>query len=763
MNPKTTNVLLVLLLVVGAYFVFVERDAPTTHERQETAAQQKTSDGTAVFTAQQLSTESVVSVTIQRGSEPVVVLEKEGQDWFQTQPVRFPLNTWSAKQVIDDVAGLRYTRRFMPAQSDSEDLPTLKQASLSPPLATVTLQSESPESTTTKVILGRKAVGARAYVMFSDDLQVYVVNHALHRQVLDGRVADWRQRSIGAPTEGQVQRLVLSRLGKDITVQKSQGNWLLDRPDSGRADTEQVKGLLATMGGLYIEKFVADNPEDRAVYGLDQPRVELRVHMTVAQNKASATQPDDDTAATQTSSPSPVVKVLRIGAPVDLKEGAYFATWGVDGDSSVVFTVSASEVDKFAKSVDDLRDARITPIEPVDIRQLTVQRPSQQTIKLDRGPDGWSFVTPQPGFDPDSGWVSALVEQIAQTKAQAYRQQAGGVTDTVLATVTLGAVGRSEPEILRIFPQDQQDTFAVRRNQETTLYLVPKARFNDLFEPLTGWRQRMVLGLTADTVQRIAINHADGRRYVFERTASSPGAANPTSASAADAPTQTVWGPWRLADQDRFETEAFDRLVAELLPVRAERWLTDSADEPSAAPTTLQLTTADGQTHTLVVDPVKRRGKRIGLSQDGQWFELGHRLIKLLGGEFRLRTILPVGISEIESVQLIRPGGSLTIKPDANGQYSDLEGKAVDASIAGGLFDTLAGLRAERFISPEHIQEPPLKIVVKVTSGQTYRLAFAAPQDGRYVVTDGERWFTLDTDTYDKLDASWTDDSSEHL
>lgn len=761
MNPKTTNVLLVLLLVVGAYFVFVERDAPTTYERDQIASEQRTEDGTAVFTSEQLSTESVASVTIQRGDDAVVVLTKEGQDWYQTQPVRFPLNTWSARQVIDDAAGLRYTRRFEPANSESDELPMREQVSLSPPLASVTLEVEDKTRSTQKIHLGRKAIGGRAYAVFNNDQRVYVVNDALHRQILDGQVADWRKRSIDAPTEGQAQRVILTRQGKAVAVRKADGNWSLDNPHSGRVDTEAVKGLLAAVGNLHIDRFVADSPEDPALYGLDEPRTQLSVYMPAAASadtQPATTQPHDEP-ADQAASGSEVY-MLRMGAPVDLKSEHYFATWVADGQRGAVFTLLASDVEKFAKSVDDLRDARITPIKAADVRQLTLKRSEAQVVSLSRGTDGWSFVAPGPGFEADSGSVSSLVDSITQAQAQAYLQQ----TDSFAApsaTVTLEAIGRSEPDVLRIYPK-QKDTYPVLRNQETTIYLVPDSSLENLFAPIAALRQKTVLDVTADAVTRMTIEHADGRRYVFRRSQSDAGLAKPASQPAlervipATQPKGLV-GSWRLTDHDKFESEAFDRLLAMFLPLRAESWIAEGSSVPEASEPSetlsVQLELAEGLRHTVQVDLGRRCGMRVDQSAEGQWFQLSDALIELLGGEFRLRTVLPLSINEMTSVQVIRQDGSVTIKRDQDGKYVDQDGHDVDQSVVGVLFDTLAGLRVDQFIQPEHVSQPPLKIVVKTNSGQTYRLAFATPKETRYVATNGQQWFTVDADTYRKLNA----------
>src|SRR5687768_6327798 len=113
MNFKTTLALLILVLIVGAYFLFIERKGPTAAERAEMALTTPQDAGTPVFTAEEVPTESVQTVGIERGGSKLAIA-RDGANWVQTQPVRFALNTWSAQQLVDAAAGLKYSQKIEP-------------------------------------------------------------------------------------------------------------------------------------------------------------------------------------------------------------------------------------------------------------------------------------------------------------------------------------------------------------------------------------------------------------------------------------------------------------------------------------------------------------------------------------------------------------------------------------------------------------------------------------------------------------------------
>jgi len=785
MNYKTTIALLALLVMVGGYFIFVERDATTAFDREQQAPSQRKQLGAAVFTADQLSTESIASVSIQRADASVVELTKRDQDWYQTQPVHFALNTWSARQIVDDAAGLHYTQRLTPADTDDEDLPTLGQALLDPPQAVVTLEAKGEPLTRQTIQLGRMSIGGRSYAMINDDPRIYVVNDALHRLVLDGKITDWRKTSLDVPTQGQARRVTIDHEGQAMTMEKKDGDWQFASPHNGRVDPESIKSLLAAVGAISIRKFEMDNPPDLSVYGLDLPVTSVSIQTArrdiepgVSPPQPTATQParpaDSQSAHENMRGPStrPAMRAtthkLSIGAPVDLSNEQYFATWTSNGQpSGVVFVISESDANQFDKTINDHRDPRITPVKATDVRELTIRTAPDNTCKLIRDPSGWSFGKPGPDFEADSTEVSKLVESIAHAKAQSFEPRSNDLGEPV-ATLTLAVIGRNDPEVLRIYaartpdtPDDPQPTQPVLRNDEAVVYHVPTEALSKIFRPVEALRQKTVVDLTPSRLKRIVIEHPGGPRYVFQRSTPSGGSSKQSLAPTAAPTTQPVpidGDSWTLVGYERFEAQVFGDLLQQLTPLRIKRWLaTDTTgDTPQDQWITMTLEETDGQTHTLVLDPDRQRGSLVKKTHEYEWFELDEQLVGLLQSEFRDRTVLAHSISDIKWVKVVGQEKSWTIRRNDDGTYVADQGQEVDQSAAGNLFDTLAGLRVERFIQPAHVPQPPVKIILETRDGRTHRLAFLPPEKGYSVATNGDQWFMLNAETVKSLNAPLT-------
>ena len=74
---------------------------------------------------------------------------------------------------------------------------------------------------------------------------------------------------------------------------------------------------------------------------------------------------------------------LLIGGPVDLKKENYFAAYSRDNlPVQVIFTVASRDVEALNVGVDDLRDSRVTIIKPADVRELSIEGPNRDPIKL---------------------------------------------------------------------------------------------------------------------------------------------------------------------------------------------------------------------------------------------------------------------------------------------------------------------------------------------------------------------------------------------
>lgn len=738
MNFNTTIILVALVLVVGAYFYFIESDLPSN---VDTPSPTTTSRGEAVFGNKEFDGDRIDRIQIERDGQ-TIVLAREADGWWQVEPVRFPLvgladpnlpahaatSTWSAgRALIDAAIALRHTAS---AEPGSGNFPSLSEMKLDPPVAVVTFHGsatdESKQPIRHTIRLGR-IVGSSAYLAVNDRKAVYFADAGLHQLAIDGRLNDWRIKSLRLPGEAAAQRVVFTEGEQHIEMVKQEGAWTFAAPHHGRVSRDAVRDLLTRAGTLSIASFVADNPADPSVFGLDQPTAQLTVH-TVAND---ATAGDD--------APATTARTLVIGRPADLSEQQFYATLVEDGKpSNVVFTVNRTERAKFAADLDKLRDPRLMLAAATDVQQMTLTRHDGTAIELNRGRSGWAFVEPGPGFAADHDAVATLVETLAQAKAAGYIPNAT-VSDDPLAQLTLSAIARPEPEVLRIFGRaDMPDKRLILRNDETTAYIVDANVVAPFFEPVTALRNRDVLDLTADKLAALTLERPDGVQYTFERSAASD------EASAEEANDNTPRAAaWRLMGHDAFEEMALQRLLAAMLPLRATRWVDTQLSETVGY--TLTLRTADDQTHRLIIDPATRIART---DTTEQCFEVTEELLQRLGEEYRNRTVLAFDSESIISVRLAHGSAQRTIAREG-ARYLDVAGDAVDEAAAAGLFDVLGGLRVERFLAPVSEDEPrdQLHTLTITTRNDETITLHLDPTNNRAFIDGRNEWFLLNTES----------------
>ena len=743
MSFRTTIVLLVLLIVVGGYFFYIDPGDDNGYEQPNDTGDEI---GSPLFEAETFDDKAVEKVTIDRDGKTVVI-EKDGSDWKQVQPVTFAVNSWTADRFGQSAAALRYVKRFTPG--DGEE-PELDQMGLSPPKARVTFIIGGETKTTRTLKLGKKlSIGGRGYVMLGDDPEVYVVDDPLHTMALDQKPSEWRNKSLSGPKESQADRVNLTRDGTPVELVKTDGTWALGAPDSGRVDTQAVAGLCDAVGRIYVNEFVKDQPADISIYGLDEPTTSLRIQ--VPPITAAVTEGDES----EEPAGEPEVTILRVGAPASLKKEHFFATLtsvreGKTFGDDVVFTIGKSDVEKLAKSADDLRDPRITLVKAREVNELRIDRASTAPIVVTRGDEGWKFSAAEnPPYDPDAAAVSDLIDAIVDSKADAYTS---APTGQPTATVTLTTGGRPEPDVLKVFESDRKKRHVVVRNNETTGYLTPTKKLQGLFEPVLSLRHRTILALATDRVNRISLARPDGLKLVFSRAPvdAAEESAEPESGDAKPAP---PLGPWTLAGHDKFESKALDELVEAIDPLRAERWVTEPGE---IGKDVFELTVAAvlGEASTLRIDPTTRKAT----AEADDAFEVKQSLVDALNAEFRYRTVIEAANDDIEQVAVSRGDDTVTIEKDEDGKYVSVDGDQLDQAAAGGLFDTLAGLRVERYVKPLTMQDQDAaaRITLRTKDQKTCVLRLAGKEGQTDVATiepagEGLGWFKLSEDALGKL------------
>ncbi len=676
-----TRVTLVVLITAALLAgYFVVFESGLLRDNPDTNGNGTDRAGTPLFKAGQLPPAGVQRIKLKLGDDAPVVVSRDANGTAWRQTHPFAFAVNGA--VFDQFVNIASALRYTSKDPIGDDAKAL---GLAPPRFALTVSGEHEGKAFEYTLkFGRASVAGLAYLALDDGETAYLVDAALH-QALDGLTPEsYRATLLPEVAANTVESVTLVRERKPITLDRKENRWALVAPHHGRASDVAAMSLISVFGRTSIDKFVDDQPKNLARYGLDKPAVELRLRERAANGRPARTH------------------TLRIGAPADLSNATYYAQLD---ELTAVFTLRGGDVERLLLTADDLRDPRLTPVRHADLREIELEPKAGAPMRFAMSAGRWVFGEPKPDFAIESTAVTDLINALLVANAERFQ----AVTDDVAhdVTVTLTTAG-GRAEVLRITRYETHD--AVVRGDEGVTYIVKRGLLDGAFGDAQAFRARQVLSVTPAKVKQLSIER--------------------TGKYAAKHELAKADGRWRF---EGFERNAIDALVVSLNPLRCERWVTPN--QPLTFDLTITLVTEAGDTYKLQVDTQAR----IGTMGDG-YFVLDAAAVERLAAELRNRDLLPVTIDEIASVGV----NDERYDRSAEGMYTLAGGGAFDERTAGALFDTLAGLRAERYITPARAQAAstaPVILTIELRDGARHELKVwqGATPHGQL----GDRHFTL--------------------
>ncbi len=264
MQPRTLLVLALVVLALGAFIFFYEKDLPSTDER--TAREKK---------VLRLAEDDVESILIEWDDQQVRLERQrpatetgegggEGEDagtsessWRITAPMSARADRFTVDGLMRQVADLESNRTL--EDYDPGEL------GLDEPRARVTLQTTS----------GQEVLQIGAEVPASSDMLVTLAGSGIAHQVGSGLLdeltrepGEWRDKKLFEGTRSEVVAVTLTGPGGTVELAGQDGDFRLAALDD-RADEEQVNALLSEITSLRAETFLDRTPLTPEGMGLD--------------------------------------------------------------------------------------------------------------------------------------------------------------------------------------------------------------------------------------------------------------------------------------------------------------------------------------------------------------------------------------------------------------------------------------------------------------------------------------------------------------
>ncbi|MBP7149162.1 MAG: DUF4340 domain-containing protein [Acidobacteria bacterium] len=259
MKPRTTLVLLVLALALGAVVFFWERKLPGTSEIAERAN----------HLLPDVAADDVTRLTLVRPAGRLVA-ERDGEGWRLSEPVRDRADVFAVKGLIEQVIEARVASRLPAAEIQGGD----KATGLAEPQLKVVLATAAGEST---VALGAEAPGGLRYARSGTGGEIALVDAALAEQ-LERPAAELRDHGLFDLSTTDVGKFTVEREGRrEFAFERRDGeSWWIVQPIQDAAADSEVTGALSRVLAIRAAEFL-DQPPPAIDLGLDPPRFAVRL------------------------------------------------------------------------------------------------------------------------------------------------------------------------------------------------------------------------------------------------------------------------------------------------------------------------------------------------------------------------------------------------------------------------------------------------------------------------------------------------------
>src|SRR3989338_2654431 len=378
MKWKSTLVLLVVTVALGAYVSLYELKQPSSETRERLAKQLVRFDP-----------QVVQRVTIEASHGALALVRTDGTWRLEDPPVR--ADGALIDGILQDLKDLLITRTL-----EAGDAPLDPTAyGLEPAKARIVVTT-SEEALT--VLFGETtAVGSHRYVKRADVPEIHVVTDGLYDTIDEPRYT-FRDHQLVRFNSWETTDVVVKAPTVHVMLQRTENVWRLIQPLADVADRAEVGGLLSRLAGLQIQRFVTDVPGDAplSTWGLDQPTTEVTV-----------VQPDDARIT------------LRFGAPLADDAGLVHAQ---RSDESSIYAVAAKDVETLQRDPHGLRSTVCLEVFTSEVTKVQ-HTAGAKTWTIERSDGTWKD---SEGAGLDSDRVETWLRTLADLRPAGFIDDAPG-------------------------------------------------------------------------------------------------------------------------------------------------------------------------------------------------------------------------------------------------------------------------------------------------------------------------------------------------
>ncbi len=731
MKPKTM-IVLVLAVAVGVIFIVLRHGGPG--EKVGRPPRVATYEG--FFKPAPLG---VKELTITSADGHRLVFAKADGAWQMLEPVHARADGFKVNEIADALLSPSVT--LVEGEDAADEI-----TGLDKPHWTLTLTDE--QDRTYSLAVGQAAPmsgGARTYVRDQAGKQVFVAAFDFSTR-LSRPASEYRDKALWDIHQADIRRITIAGRDSYELIRTGQGWEIAARQFRAAAAGEKVRLLLDKLVYLTVSDFVAEPLADPVIYGLDKPR--LTVRMELAEKISPASGP------TTASHPSTQPATAQAARVYELALGATTGNvvYAKLADSPTVFQLTSSLMEELQPRLADIRNRRVLRLGEQAVVGVDIERPEGKIVLVEK--DGlWRMELPFAG-PAEEATVQQLLERLNALKAESFNDEpappAAYGLEKPQSTITLHLADGDRAMRLLIGGRSSssQMTF-VRSAEETSVAVVRTEEVEALLQDPAVYWDTTLFKISAD-VEAVAmeVDNQEERIALALDTKSGlwvltkPGSAPVDAAAANDLITA-------LRNLSARKIVSLARTVPDRY-AKAKGKITVKLTTATVPPTTSKSNTSTASVASAPVPQAKTKSYTLhAVKLEGvvyAWLdgaavaavgEMDQTFLDKLTAEFRNRDVgLPTG-SQVEGIRIALDKATLVLHR-RTGQwrcesdpYVGISDVKVDAFLKN-----VRLLKAQRFVAHRGergkgekrfgLDKPHLVVEVTPASGAVYKLMVSA-------------------------------------
>lgn len=437
---------------------------------------------------------SVTNIVLQPWEQPAIVIERAGanQPWRLRRPISYPARAELVDGFLQQLAGLEWVERI-----SDEELKRRPDAldgyGLTKPRFSVLL--EGPRSPARRLDVGEQtAYGDQVFFSVVGGTSVYLAG----TNILGWMPADktqWRSVALLDLAEAHFDALSAQAAGEEFYLQRDPTNhlWLMTKPQTARADTEKVNGLLAQLQRMRVLFFVPDDAQsDSDAFGFQAghaPDLLLTFY-----------------------SGSNVVAGLQAGAGVTNRPDLVFAR---RISPSNIVVVARAPLSPWEAPYTNFLDQHFISLPPSSIQSIDVQ--GADTFKAVRQARGQWIIQARQQFPADAqlmqDWLACFTNIQTEIKKTVVADLSEyGLAHPMLSYALECAAGGSQAAPRIEFGTNRAGQIFERRPDEYFINTISGGDFDRL--PRFSWqlRDRAIWNFNPSNVVQVTVKQEGGER-----------------------------------------------------------------------------------------------------------------------------------------------------------------------------------------------------------------------------------------------------------